>query len=168
MRLWSLHPRYLDRKGLVALWREGLLAQKVLGGHTRGYRSHPQLDRFRDHPTPATAIASYLDGVIDEASSRGYRFDRGKIQTAAAPLTAIEVTEGQLSYELEHLAAKLQRRDPAGLDLLVGVRIPEPHPSFTVVPGPVASWERVADRSSGKPKIRALADQASARPSEQD
>ena len=36
MRLWSLHPRYLDAKGLVALWREGLLAQAVLKGQTKG------------------------------------------------------------------------------------------------------------------------------------
>ena len=37
MRLWSLHPRCLDAKGLVALWREGLLAQEVLRGKTRDY-----------------------------------------------------------------------------------------------------------------------------------
>lgn len=38
MRLWTLHPKYLDPKGLVALWRETLLAQRVLAGRTRGYR----------------------------------------------------------------------------------------------------------------------------------
>ena len=32
MRLWSLSPRYLDVKGLVAVWREGLLADAVLLG----------------------------------------------------------------------------------------------------------------------------------------
>ncbi|WP_368086417.1 pyrimidine dimer DNA glycosylase/endonuclease V [Nitrosomonas sp. Nm34] len=26
MRLWSIHPKYLDAKGLLALWREGLQA----------------------------------------------------------------------------------------------------------------------------------------------
>jgi len=30
MRLWTIHPKYLDRQGLLALWREALLAQKVL------------------------------------------------------------------------------------------------------------------------------------------
>jgi hypothetical protein len=30
MRIWSLHPKYLDSKGLVALWRESLLAKNVL------------------------------------------------------------------------------------------------------------------------------------------
>ena len=39
MRLWSLRPKYLDSQGLVALWREGLLAQAVLRGKTRGYRN---------------------------------------------------------------------------------------------------------------------------------
>ena len=41
MRLWSLHPAHLDRQGLIACWREALLAQKVLAGLTTGYRSHP-------------------------------------------------------------------------------------------------------------------------------
>jgi hypothetical protein len=27
MRIWTVHPRYLDPKGLVAAWREALLAQ---------------------------------------------------------------------------------------------------------------------------------------------
>jgi hypothetical protein len=44
MRLWSLHPCHLDAKGLVALWREGLLAQKVQACETNGYRNHPQLE----------------------------------------------------------------------------------------------------------------------------
>ena len=43
MRLWSIHPRYLDSMGLVALWREALLAQAVLRGETKGYKFHPQL-----------------------------------------------------------------------------------------------------------------------------
>lgn len=30
MRLWSIHPCYLDSKGLIALWRESLLAQACL------------------------------------------------------------------------------------------------------------------------------------------
>ena len=56
MRLWSIHPRSLDARGLVALWREGLLARKVLRGRTRGYRHHPQLQRFRDLRDPVAAI----------------------------------------------------------------------------------------------------------------
>ena len=63
MRIWSLHPQYLDARGLVALWREALLAQSVLRGATRGYRQHPQLVRFRRRPSPTGAIAEYLRAV---------------------------------------------------------------------------------------------------------
>ena len=142
MRLWSLHPRYLDGKGLVALWREGLLAQRVIAGGTRGYRQHPQLERFRAHPEPASAIAAYLQAVCKEADRRGYRFDRGRILGPASPMAPMEVTEGQLLHEREHLAAKLAQRAPEALDHLGGMEHPEPHPSFVVVPGPMASWER--------------------------
>jgi hypothetical protein len=38
MRLWTLHPKCLDARGLVVPWREALLAQKVLRGETRGYK----------------------------------------------------------------------------------------------------------------------------------
>ena len=144
MRLWSLHPRYLDTRGLLAVWREGLLAQRVLGGHTRGYRNHPQLERFRSHPSPAKAIALYLDGVFTEARVRGYRFDRSKIEARIEQVPAIEVTEGQLRYELSHLAGKLKSRDPARLAHLDQDQLPEPHPLFVAIPGPVASWERPA------------------------
>ena len=143
MRLWSLHPRYLDARGLVALWREGLLAQKVLGGGMRGYRNHPQLERFRAHPSPGGAIGAYLLAVCDEASARSYNFDRGKIEVTEPQSRLIEVTEGQLRYEASHLTAKLESRDPKRLEQLCRVADPDPHPLFVVVTGPVASWERV-------------------------
>jgi len=137
MRLWSIHPQYLDAKGLVALWREGLLAQAVLAGQTRGYRNHPQLERFRDHG----AITVYLHHVVDEAESRGYNFDRSKLRTVdAAP--PIEVSDGQLRFEWQHLLAKLRDRDPARCRRFAGIIDPLPHPFFVVVPGSVAVWER--------------------------
>ena len=75
MRLWTLHPRYLDSQGLVALWREALLARAVLRGRTRGYRHHPQLNRFRGAPNPVTCLNAYLRIVYDESVRRGYSFD---------------------------------------------------------------------------------------------
>ncbi len=146
MRLWSLHPKYLDAKGLVALWRESLLAQKLIGGHIRGYRNHPQLERFWAHPAPLEAIGRYLQAVWDEGRRRGYRFNQGKIEPSAAQVSSIEVSEGQMRYEHSHLAAKLELREPERLKLLEQVPVPEPHPSFVVVPGPIASWERVKNR----------------------
>ncbi|MDF9391396.1 MULTISPECIES: pyrimidine dimer DNA glycosylase/endonuclease V [Methylococcus] len=140
MRLWTLHPRYLDAKGLVALWREALLAQAVLKGLTRGYTRHPQLIRFRQTPAPEAAIAHYLRAVHAEAGRRGYRFDAGKIAPAPQP-ALMAATDGQIAYEWAHLKAKLKARAPAWLEILETVSIPEPHPSFRLVPGPVADWE---------------------------
>lgn len=141
MRLWTLHPRYLDPQGLVALWREALLAQKVLQGLTRGYRHHPQLARFREHPDPLAAVGAYLREVHAEAGRRGYAFDAGKVASAAGapPLAA---TDGQLLFEWGHLLRKLQLRSPALFELHRHLERPEPHPLFRVVPGPVAEWER--------------------------
>src|SRR5512140_2910955 len=102
MRLWSLHPSLLDRAGLLALWREALLAQRVLLGQTKGYRFHPQLERFRSAESPVAAIATYLWGVYREAGERGYHFDVSKIAGAASDVS-LPVTRGQLKYEAEHL-----------------------------------------------------------------
>jgi len=142
MRLWTLHPKYLDPQGLVALWREGLLAQAVLKGQTRGYTHHPQLSRFIDTPSPADAIAMYLGVVHDEASHRGYRFDVTKIPVLAhsAP---IAVTQGQVDYEWEHLKSKLAVRSPAWLARFQALLQPSVHPMFKVFPGDIAEWEVV-------------------------
>jgi hypothetical protein len=140
MRLWSLHPRYLDAKGLVALWREGLLAQQVLAGNTRGYRKHPQLSRFLGQPDPQQAIAAYLVEVQREAERRGYRFDGSKIGRCASRV-GITVTRGQMDYELAHLRAKLALRDPAAMRKIAALQNPRPHPLFKVVAGNVEAWE---------------------------
>ena len=140
MRLWSLHPRHLDAKGLVALWREALLAQKVLAGLTRGYRNHPQLDRFKQQADPLAAIASYLGEVQREAARRGYRFDADKI-APHGKAGRIPVSDGQIAYELQHLKNKLAMRDPAALDRLPVQ--PDVHPLFRVVTGGVEDWEVV-------------------------
>ena len=141
MRLWSLHPQYLDARGLVALWREGLLAQKVLAGATRGYRNHPQLHRFRAHPRPDATIAAFLHGVAQEAKRRGYRFDESKIGPTRKGL-ALQVTNGQLTFEWEHLLEKLRRRAPVLAVEHASIEAPVAHPLFEVTAGPVADWER--------------------------
>lgn len=141
MRLWSLHPRHLDAKGLVALWREALLAQRVLQGRTRGYTQHPQLERFRDSADPQAAIASYLAAVHNESLTRGYKFNLALI----APVRTrakLAVSDGQLRYEWQHLLAKLQRRAAELYAQQVALTLPEPHPLFEIVPGPIATWER--------------------------
>jgi hypothetical protein len=141
MRLWSLHPQYLDPAGLVALWREGLLAQKVLLGQTRGYRFHPQLNRFRACADPVLAIGAYLDEVAREAERRGYAFDRGKIvRDGACP--KIAVRRGQIGYEWEHLLRKQAARSPQFFVRNSEVRRWRVHPLFVVVAGGMEEWER--------------------------
>ena len=145
MRLWTIHPKYLDAQGLVALWREGLLAQKVLQGRTRGYRNHPQLERFKALADPVAGIARYLREVEREAARRGYRFTRSKIARRAGA-DAIPETRGQLRYEWRHLRRKLRRRAPGLYRRLAGVRRPRPHPMFTLTAGAVRDWERPVSR----------------------
>ena len=140
MRLWTLHPQYLDTRGLVALWREALLAQAVLRGQTTGYTRHPQLIRFRNSTLPLGAIAAYLQAVHTEATQRGYTFDITKIGIECY-IEPIAVTQGQLDYEWEHLKAKLQLRAPSWLANLLPVSSVEAHPLFQIIPGPVAEWE---------------------------
>ena len=159
MRLWTLHPKYLDAKGLVALWREALLAQKVLRGKTKGYRYHPQLIRFQTHAKPVAAIAAFLKAVHEEASRRGYHFDGSKIAPCRVSIK-LEETDGQLLYEWEHLRRKLQHRAPRVLASHKAVSIPEPHPIFRVVTGSVRGWEirplsskkRPASKASARPR----------------
>ena len=140
MRLWSLHPKYLDAKGIVALWREALLAKHVLEGRTKGYTRHPQLTRFREAADPLGAINFYLSLVLEEAARRGYRFDASKIG-AAKNGSQMPVPRGQLAYEFAHLLRKLEVRDPARFQTLCNLAEPEPAPLFTLCEGGIEPWE---------------------------
>jgi hypothetical protein len=144
MRLWTVHPRYLDARGLVALWREALLARAVLRGRTRGYRHHPQLERFRAHRRPLAAIDAYLHGVLAEADARGYAFRRARVGVRR-PRIVLRATRGQLAHEWRHLLRKLKQRSPA-VHRRWRRNAPAPHPLFRVVAGSVAGWERSRDR----------------------
>ena len=133
MRLWTLHPKYLDRVGLLALWREALLAQAILRRETRGYRNHPE---------PPAAIGAYLKEILSEALRRGYRFTPAKIGPCR-DVPAIPVTRGQLLYERDHLLGKLAVRDCAACRVLTKTDEPDPHPLFTICEGEVETWERI-------------------------
>ena len=153
MRLWTLHPAYLDAKGLVALWREGLLAQKVLRGETRGYKHHPQLFRFAKTRNPLAVLAAYLTAVHDEAKKRGYKFDYSKIGRRRFR-GKIKETRGQLLYEWRHLKRKLKRRDPRAFRGLLPVKKPMPHPLFRIVPGDVRGWEKIVAKKINHRRCR--------------
>jgi hypothetical protein len=141
MRLWSLHPKYLDPQGLVALWREALLARAVLRGKTRGYRFHPQLERFRNRSAPLSAINAYLAAVYSEAVTRGFRFDRSRIGPVRRQ-RPMAVTSSQLEHEWRHLLAKLKTRSPKLYRKWRALEAPECHPVLYVRPGNIAAWER--------------------------
>jgi len=140
MRLWSIHPCYLDAKGLVALWREGLLAQQVLLGNTKGYRNHPQLLRFRDTDNPVGAISVYLRHVADEADKRKFGFERGRIANKRFN-GKISVTNGQVEYEFNHLMSKLKVRNPELFEKLKKVKKIEVHPMMQKIRGNKEDWE---------------------------
>jgi len=141
VRLWTLHPRYLDSKGLVAVWREGLLAQAVLLGKTKGYRHHPQLIRFQQQRNPVAAIATYLAAIHEDSLRRGYRFDKSLLQSGRMRKSIVD-TRGQVQLEWTHLRTKLQVRSPNWFSTIQPIRIPDPHPLFTIQPGPVQPWEK--------------------------
>lgn len=153
MRLWSIHPHYLDRQGLLAAWREGLLAQAVLLGRTKGYTNHPQLFRFRESKDPAGALGAYLKEIADEAHNRNYRFDQEKIERINHGFT-IDVTEGQLEFERQHLLAKILVRNPLETERIASLSAgpTTPHPIFHAVHGPIEHWERGSlDRAPEEP-----------------
>ena len=140
MRLWSIHPKNLDARGLVALWREGLLAQKVLQGKTKGYRNHPQLKRFKEAHDPTAAIGRYLYHVHKESLKRGYHFDLKKISDFRSRMK-IKVSSGQVEFEMRHLLKKLKLRDPSLYLNIQKLTEMDVHPVFRVVPGKIAEWE---------------------------
>lgn len=143
MRLWSISPKYLDSRGLVALWREGLLAKRVLEGNTNGYKNHPQLNRFNDMNDPVGLINSYLVEVYEESLSRGYKFDKTKIKLGLVVEEKIVVTSGQIVYEQEHLRRKLEKRSREDLKRLGDDKILEVNSIFRVVKGGIQEWERL-------------------------
>jgi len=142
MRLWSLHPKYLDTRGLIALWREALLAQKVIAGRVKAFKNHPQLERFRNSATPGKAIKNYLMGVWEEAERRGYNFDRSKIGRVY-PTNRIPVARAQLKYEFDLLRTRLKTRDSLKYQELSFIEEIECHPLFRLVEGKIEKWEKV-------------------------
>lgn len=146
MRLWSIHPKYLDAAGLTACWREALLARKVLMGQTKGYKFHPQLVRFRDSAEPLVAINKYLHAVWEQAQQRGYHFDQTKISSEYIdlPCERLIITDGQIGYEWLHLLDKLSHRNSV---LYKKMRLDnnkiEPHPLFIITSGGVEKWEKI-------------------------
>ena len=142
MRIWSVHPKYLDTKGLVALWREALLAKNVLEGKTKGYKNHPQLTRFKNSKNPLFSINQYLEAVYHESLKRGYHFNKNKFSTQDTTAT-LTVSNRQIEYEMQHLLRKLKTRDAPRYDILLNEENIAPHPLFKIIEGEIEDWEIV-------------------------
>ena len=142
MRIWSLHPEYLDTKGLVALWRETLLAKNVLENKTKGYKNHPQLRRFKNSDKPLRCINQYLAAVYVESLKRRYHFNKDKFNISGEPVT-LTVTRGQIEYEMSHLLKKLKTRDKERYNRLINETMIESHPLFKIIDGEMEEWEKI-------------------------
>lgn len=142
MRLWSVHPEYLDAKGFVSLWREALLARKVLCEKTKGYKNHPQLLRFKTSFDPVKSINCYLQEVYKESVKRDYVFDAKKINWKRCR-EKIPLTSGQLEYERNHLLEKLEKRSRNQYEKLKKIYVFKAHPIFNVIRGKVEKWEKI-------------------------
>ena len=142
MRIWSIHPKYLDTKGLVALWRETLLAKNVLEGKTKGYKNHPQLIRFKNSGNPLLSINKYLAAVYQESKIRGYHFNKDKFNVSHEQVN-LTVTRGQIEYEIQHLLRKLKTRDTERYLRLLKETNNELHPLFKIIDGEIEEWEKI-------------------------
>lgn len=144
MRLWSIHPKYLDQKGLVACWREALGAKAALERKVQGYKNHPQLNRFKATKNPVAQINSFLYFLFQEAQERGYKFDSSKIEFGLTLISEkMDVTSGQVNYEFNHLMEKLKQRDPNKYRRLCGIKKIEIHPMFNMKTGSIEAWEKI-------------------------
>lgn len=120
----------MDVKGFVALWREGILAQKVLRGKTKGWKNHPQLNRFKKHPNPVLAIGTYLRYIYEESKRRDYEFNENKIYQESNDLEPVKVSRDFVSKEIEQLKEKLKTRDPEKHEELLEAQEIELNPAF--------------------------------------
>jgi hypothetical protein len=143
MRLWSIKICWLDSIGLVALWREALLAKAVLKNSTEGYKNHPQLVRFREYHEPLRAINTYLLRINEEADRRGFAFNAGKIDAALVDKSIrMMISQGQLDYELALLKYKLRNRSIEKYKEIANYEKGEPNDLFVSYKGPVEAWEK--------------------------
>lgn len=150
MRLWSLHPSYLDKQALQVCWADALQAleyYKQERAYMKGITNdlspyfYPCLDRFRMTGSPIAHITNYLHGLCDESERRNTPFGRAKLPEFT-PGLRLKVTDGQIAREEKLLLLQLNRRKQTQLwmDLFVAEYV-QPHPLFEIVSGPVEPWE---------------------------
>jgi hypothetical protein len=70
VRIWDVHPGYLDRLGLLAEHREAHALLSVIRAGKRGYSRHPETLRWVSH---VPALGARHDQLAAELDLRGYR-----------------------------------------------------------------------------------------------
>ena len=116
----------------------------MLTGLTKGYKNHPQLDRFYAHENALEAVNAYLAGVYKEACARGYKFDAAKVgEFDERNLAKIAVSRGQIEYEFAFLQEKLKSRDIKAYERNLSVKNIEIASIFREVDGGIEPWEKV-------------------------
>ena len=128
MSLCTIHPKYLDKQGLISLWREGLLAQKVLNGEVNIQLNSPLWEKLKKSQNPLRAIGAYLSFVAAEGARRGYKFSHEKILYPNFESYEIKVKPQDLIFEMTHLRNKLKMRDQHKWDEISKVSEVSPHP----------------------------------------
>ena len=150
MRIWTLHPRFLDRQGLLGQWREALQAKNALldPHHSSNVCHERQLRRFKAAKIQAlSCMGVYLHAVADEMILRGYKPNVSLIPYYVGTPSLIPVTQGQVNFEIAHLMAKLTERDPSRLLPLSKIRVlmsNQLNPIFKEVGGDIESWEKIS------------------------
>lgn len=132
MRLWSIHPKYLDKHALIALWREGLLAQKALSGKGLVDEANVQLVRFKKSANPVRAIGSYLSFVASEGAKQGCKLNHERILQPNFEAKFMTTDVAQMELEVEQLKARMKTRNKDKFKLLTDVHKFEANPVFTL------------------------------------
>lgn len=143
MRIWSIHPKYLDTKRLTAQWREALLCKNVIEGKTKGYVNHPQFIRIKNHNKPIEFINAYLLTIWEEANKRLFKYDKSKIDMDKAILfkNKMEVSDKQLEYEYYHMMLKSGKIEHILINEI------ESNPLFNIIEGDIMIYERVKEET---------------------
>lgn len=130
MSLWSVHPRYLDNKGLISAWNRGLQLQKQLSTEPARNTGNSQLIMFSRQEKPLHAIGSYLSFIASEGCRRGYKFTHEKILYPNFDEELLPIDSEQLRSENQMLQNRLKTRDKNRYQQLSSQSWPETHPLF--------------------------------------
>lgn len=145
MHIWSLHPKYLDRRELKATWEYGLRALTFLTSSTGPGKFSPELSRFRTQAHPRITLVKYLRCLAEEAARRGIKLDTSLLPRIPNITTAkIPIDAAQLDYEWQLLIRRQLGRSPRFIRRFTSSPAHDPNPLFYVREGgAVAAWQQL-------------------------